>query len=131
MLLGSMSLQQGSRPGSGGIAPIPRITVDQFSDERIEDALRRRRTTTSFGIGQAFGNRTGPNGKARDAVVNGLARNSEPYGNFRYACALVAPEQRLSAPEKTRLAGSVHELLERPALLGPPAERSIVINHDP
>src|SRR3982751_6299136 len=107
-----MSLQQRSRPGGGGIAPIARIAINQFGDERIDDALRRRRTTTSFGIGQAFGNRTGPDGEARDPVVDGLAGNPEPYCNFRDAFAFVAPSQCLSAPEKTCLARSMHEALE-------------------
>lgn len=86
-----MSLQQRSRPGCGGIAPIPRIAVDQFGDERIDDSLRSRRTTASSGIGQAFGNRAGPDGEARYSVVDGLAGNPEPYCHFRRAFAFVAP----------------------------------------
>jgi hypothetical protein len=93
VLLPEVLRQQWGGPDRRTITDVPRVSVEDHLDQRIDDTLSRPRATTPCALGQAGREVKGAGLlEAVDPVVDGPASDPQAFGHIGHTFASIEPQ---------------------------------------
>jgi hypothetical protein len=94
--LAEVVLQQSRRPNGVPVAMNPRIRVNDFLQQGVDNAEGRRRSSFSGGVLQASPQvLIGALAKAHEPVVNGLSADAQALSDRFHGLTFIEPQQSL------------------------------------